>query len=693
MSENVEDLYLKGFMAFSAKNYAEAKSYWEKVLQVAPDHQEARKGLQDIMQASQAGSAGAGQKSSSGTKKRSSKEILQEIKRLYSAKQYQEARRLCEYLLKKHPNNNDLKGLFKKIDARFKATQSQSGQRAPSDKSSPDLESTMYYTSKAEAFVEGESAEAKDEDHTAAEVERLTQQGVQLYEVQDYDRALAAWRKALELDPSNRIVQDYVNNVSAMMAEEQAQAAESVPAAPATSASASSAPASSAPATSVPADPTPATSAPATSAPATSAPATSAPGGDKGGPSKEALLNAYNEGLQLYESGQYAAAMEKWHYILEFHPNHKETQQCLEKTKVAIEQQHQYKSDLENAKKALLGGDHEEAERLVKELTAKAPDLDGLSALKNSIENRKKQINEIRSLELEEDAAKTKAKSGPSDEEITKFFTPDADEGATETRQVTKIIKVRNEKKPINKLWFILPVVAAVLAGGGYFGFLYWERLQEQKLNEPEEEIIPTATQVDWNSDQQIVSDFMAFAEEYTISQKPAMAVLSYRRVREIATKRAAHLNEIAIAKRTFEDSEELKRLTKLTSEAQTNIAAEEAKLGQTAPPEDQEKTIRLAQTDIQKKRFQEAVDRLGPLLANNLDNIELQNLLGGAHESLAFEKLKEKALPEAVNHFRSAAVLKTAYVMPRRNMEVIERFFNGKISEQEKDQWFYFRL
>ncbi len=660
MSENVEDLYLKGFMAFSAKNYAEAKSYWEKVLQLSPDHQQAQKGLRDLMQAANGGSAAgaaAGQTSQSGAKKRSSKEILQEIKRLYGAKQYQEARRLCEYLLKKHPNNNDLKGLFKKIDARYRATQSQSGARAPSDKSSPDLESTMYYTSKAEAFVDGEGDEGGD---NAAEVERLTQQGVQLYEVQDYDRALAAWRQALALDPGNRIVQDYITNVSAMLAEEQQAAPEPEPA----------------PVAAAPAAPTP-------------PPATDG----KAGPSKEALLNTYNEGLQLYESGQYAAAMEKWHYILEFHPNHKETQQCLEKTKVALEQQQQYKTDLEQAKKALLGGDHEEAERLVKALAKKAPDLDGLTALKNSIENRKKQINEIRSLELEEDGGKSKAKAGPSDEEITKFFTPD-EEGATDTRQVTKIIKVRKEKKPINKwLWFGAPTLTLSLVAGLYFGFQYMEHLQEQKLAEPQEEIIPTATQIDWNSDLQKVTDFSTYANEYVSSQEPALAVLAYRRVREIATPRIAELNAVEPSKRTFEDKDELSRLSEMSIEAKAALAAQEEKL---TPPEegaDLAKAIRQAQSDMQRNRYQEAADRLTPFLGGNLDNIEMLNLLGDAHEALAVAGLKDKKLTDAVTHFRYAAVLKTAFVMPRRNLEVIERFFNGKISENEKDQWFYFHI
>lgn len=658
MSENVEDLYLKGFMAFSAKNYTEAKSYWEKVLQLSPDHQQAQKGLRDLMQATHGGSAAgaaAGQTSQSGAKKRSSKEILQEIKRLYGAKQYQEARRLCEYLLKKHPNNTDLKGLYKKIDARFRATQSQSGARAVSDKSSPDLESTMYYTSKAEAFVDGEGDEGGD---TAAEVERLTQQGVQLYEVQDYDRALAAWRQALTLEPSNRIVQDYITNVSAMLAEEQQAAPEPEP------------------------------------APVVAAPApTPAAADGKAGPSKEALLNTYNEGLQLYESGQYAAAMEKWHYILEFHPNHKETQQCLEKTKVALEQQQQYKTDLEQAKKALLGGDHEEAERLVKILTKKAPDLDGLAALKNSIENRKKQINEIRSLELEEDGGKSKAKAGPSDEEITKFFTPD-EEGATDTRQVTKIIKVRKEKKPINKwLWFGAPTLTLSLVAGVYFGFNYLERLQEQKLQEPQEEIVPAATQIDWNSALQKATDFSTYGNEYISSQEPALAILAYRRVREIVTPRIAELNTVDTLKRTFEDKDELKRLSEMSIEAKAVLTAQEEKLTPIEGDADLAKAIRQAQTDIQRNRYQEAIDRLTPFLGANLDNIELQNLLGDTHESMAFAKLKDKKLTDAVTHFRYAAVLKTAFVMPRRNLEVIERFFNGKISENEKDQWFYFHI
>jgi len=70
MNDHLEDLFLKGFMAFSAKNFSSAKVYWEKVLAEDPNHAKALKGMADLK----------GFKS----RKRSSKEVFQEIKTLYS---------------------------------------------------------------------------------------------------------------------------------------------------------------------------------------------------------------------------------------------------------------------------------------------------------------------------------------------------------------------------------------------------------------------------------------------------------------------------------------------------------------------------------------------------------------------------------------------------------------------------------
>ncbi|CAM2066520.1 Tetratricopeptide repeat protein [Sulfidibacter corallicola] len=680
MSANVEDLYLKGFMAFTSKEYAKAKAFWEQVLKQDPNHEKARKGLMELQQtlsssgASRSGASMSGSRSGASmsgarsgvsmsgashsgtpnplageTKKRTSKEILQEIKRLYGAKQYLEARGLCELLLRKHPNNKDLRGLFQKIDARCKAGGKPSAppvqQRKPSETSSPDLESTMYYTSQAEAYMDqhdGAAAGAPEVD-----VDKLIQQGVQLYEVQDYDRALQAWQKALDADPENRIVKDYIQNVRAMMAEESG-------------------------------GPEPAPEPPA------------APSADAGLPSKEALLQAYNDGLRLYEERHYPQAMEKWNFILKFHPNHRETLQCLEKTKAAIGLQEKHASELERAKQELLGGNHEEAEDIVARLATEVPDLDGLDAVRKSIENRKRQINEIRSLELETNEGQEKpVATKTSDEEITKFFTPDTGEGTGEARQVTRIIQTGQEKKPVSKFLLIgVPIILIGIAFGTYFGYRYVNQMSIPEEKD-EEVYIPTTSEVNWNGARQKCEDFLLFGKEYYDSQNFAFSILSFSRVVEVATPRVAEIRSIELGKRTFELKDELDRLTELMSEAKLGLRQSESKL--VADESVGEKELKRAETDVRRGNLSPAIETYSAALTQNLEDPALREQLGSILEQMAFKKLEEDQPDEAMTLFKQSTVVKPAFEMPRRHMEVIKRFFNGKITAVEKDQWFFF--
>ena len=114
----------------------------------------------------------------------------------------------------------------------------------------------------------------------------------------------------------------------------------------------------------------------------------------------------------------------------------KETLQCLEKTKQAIAAHQKASVTIEKAKRSLSSGDLDTADELVGQLERDTPDAEGLAALREAIDARRQQITEIRSLEAE-DNTPTESAYSASDDEITRYFTPDS-EKETEARQVTR---------------------------------------------------------------------------------------------------------------------------------------------------------------------------------------------------------------------------------------------------------------
>lgn len=628
MSENVNDLYTKGLTAYSSKEFAKAKAYWEKVLEQDPTHEKAKRGLAELAKLKS-------------PRKRSSKEVLQEIKRLYGAKKYREALKLCELLLRKYPNNEDLQGLRKKIASKVQLLDDSlsSSVEEGHETGESNLESTMVLTQKAEAFVnavaKGKGKPPAANDQLEKKVEDLIQLGVSHYEVQDYERAIQTWEEALALDPGNRIVRDYMANAKASMQEQAELEADA----------------------------------------------------DPNKPSKDEMLEAYNAGLAAYQEKRFDDAMERWDYILKHYPNHKETQQCLEKTQKSIEAHRQGKEDLEQARKLLASGKAEEAEAIANRLQQDVPELDGLTALQEAIDKRKQQINEIRTMELEEKASsQTESTYSASDDEITQYFTP-ASDGDTEARQVTRVIAVKKEKAPFNwKLWILTPALVAIVAAAGW---LFYDYQQKQlRTTDPLSSMRLPVQEVSWNSPEQKAQDFFDMAADFYQSGEFALAVLGYNRSLDIAQDRLAEINAIPTDEHRLEITKELESLSRLVTQA-TEEKAQAEKSVQLATVE--EAAIKDARRALERGQFDEASPVLLSAIYNNSDDQELRILLAQTFESKGFEEIKKQELSEALRYFRRAAVLHPAFELPRGHTEVIERFFRGDISAIEKDQWFFF--
>lgn len=625
MSENTEDLYLKGFMAFSAKRYNEAKQLWEQVLSQDPNHEKAQRGLKELHKYM--------------PKKRTSKEILQEIKSLYAVKKYPEALKLCEVLIKKYPSNQDLVGLYRKIANRIQSTSAQ----ASSSKEGSDFENTIYFQKKAEEFVSNvadsdntaEDQAKQDVSSTSQQVESLIQKGVAEYEAGTLPQALASWQEALRLDPNNRIARDYIANVKSIVGT------------------------------------------------ATQAP--SAPKPKPARPSKEKLLEAYNQGLKFYQTKDYKMALERWNYILKFHPNHKETLQCLEKTKTALEKQEQQLERLERARKELGSGNHVAAQSILMQLSIEAPELPGLQQLKETLEERQKQINEIRSLELESEEHRESSFS-PTDDEITQYFTPD--EGTNSgARQVTRVIVPKKEKKPVNKLALVGVILGvAAVSVGGFFGWQTYQKRQQQVLTDT---FVMPKVEINWNSDWQRAEDFNSLGTDFANEGDNLLARLAFDRANGLVVSRLGdiqqHSGEEELA---YDKASEKTALEKI----QTDVASELERLAPAKPAsETVTDPIRKAEAAIRKDQFPEAVNLLRQALLMNPADQAARQKLGEIHEYLAFEKLKQDELHEALGSFKKALVLQAAYERPRQHVEVIQRFFNGRIAEIDKNQWFFF--
>lgn len=620
MNVNIEDLYLKGFMAYSAKNYSEAKQYWEKVLAVDPSHEKARRGLRELQKSMPI--------------KRTSKDILQEIKTLYAAMKYPEALKLCELLIKKYPSNQDLVGLYRKIANRI-----QSGGQGGSSGGN-DFENTIYFQKKAEEFVSNvnEPDDGPGQEETATQVEKLIQQGVAEYEAGTFRRALATWQQALTLDPGNRIARDYITNVKAVITKQGQSAAP---------------------------QPKPAR------------------------PSKEKLLEAYNHGLKHYQNKEYDVALEKWNFILQYHPNHKETLQCLEKTRAAIEKRNQHAARLEEARTELSAGNHVGAQSILMQLSIEAPDLEGLQQLREKLEERQQQINEIRSLELES-AEPREASFSPSDDEITQYFTPD-DGNASGARQVTRVIVPKKDKKPFNKLLaFVIVLAVAGVGVGGYFG---WQAYQNSLQQARTDTFVMPPVDISWNSDWQRSEDFNRFGIDFANEGSFSLAAMAFERADMLITKRMETLQGENKTPLPYDEASELEVLKRLQPEIKSQREQMVESLAEQKVQEAPAKALEKAETAVRSDRFDEAETMLRSMLLSNQNDRSLQEKVGELYYSLALKKVGKGELHEALGFFKRAAVLQVAYETSRQHVEVIQRYFDGKISDVDKNQWFFFFL
>ena len=607
MNENAEDLYLKGFMAYSAKDYGAAKAQWEKVLQLNPNHAKARKGLAEL---------GMTQ-----SKKMTSKDVLREIKKLYGEKQFGEALKLCRKLLQKHPGNQDLLSLYRKIESRC--------QKEPNPaRTSPD------------ASVKENSVAAAENDDQAAQIEMLIQSGVSLYEVQDYANAIKSWEKALALDPENPIAKEYIQNVQSLIQENESEPEQPGPVE--TSASAK--------------------------------------------PDKDKLVLIYNEAMEFYKKRRYRDALEKWRFILKFYPNHKETRHCVDRASAALEKEKKYQNLLDEAKSQLASGHHMEAERILTKVQIEAPHLEGVAQLSQTLEERQQQISEIRSLDIEEDDFSLDS-SAATDDEITRYFTPETDGSDTGARQVSRVVIPQKEQKGTNKLLLIgVPILLLVLGAGAFFGYSYYQK-QERAISD-DALYAPLIQKANWKSEQQKAEDFLTLANDFRDEGLYLLATYAYLRVEEIAKPRLAALREQSGKLNDFEIQDEINRLSETLAQARAEHQIAKSKI---VPLEHSTQAEDLAEAEFERDRWEEGGNRLYAMLTNDYENARVREKLGDALTKLSFQKLADNELDEALQLFKKVTVLKTGFEMARRHMEVIQRFYDGKISGEERDQWFFF--
>jgi len=650
MSNNVEDLYLKGFMAFSSKNYSSAKAYWEQVIKIDANHEKAKKGLTDLQNQGK-------------SKKRSSKEVFQEIKRLHGEKKYAEALRLCELLLKKHPNNTDLQGLRTKLMAR--AQQGGAPEAAPASKQEvPASKSTIFIADAAAASLvqqpPPETAAASSED-VSIQVEKFIQKGVGLYEIQDFQSAIDTWKKALELDPDNRIARDYIENVQSLLEPNQAS---DVPA-------------------------------------PTAAPEAAAPAGGEGKrveekPSKERLIQIYNEAMDLFKQAQYQEAMEKWNFILTFHPNHKETLQCIERTRDMMPESHKQNDELAKAQALLAEGKTAEADRIATRLVINAPDLEGLDELQDAImeQQQNERVESVSSLEVDDSGGgiikptpavpEALESHSASDAELTSFFTEDK-KTTQKARRVAKVVKATKEKKPVNKFLVVgLPLILLILGVGGYFGRDFYKK---QLKAENEETRLSIPRDVHWNSAEQHAVDLETFAGEFLDLGDSLMAFIAYQRVTEICNPRLDELDKSSDGATSLEVREEIRRLNEILLKAREKLTV----IGEIEPLETSDKDLDRAQIEMNKGQYADAIDRLYALLSRDIESIRLRDLLGEANRKLAFQHLNDANLDDAFQSFKRATVLQSGNDLISHHTEVINRYYQGKITDEDKNQWFFF--
>lgn len=651
MSQTAGDLYKQGVQAYNSKDFKGAKAFWEQALALDSSHAQARAGM-DRLRAMAA----------KGGKKRSSKEVFQEIKQLYAAKKFPEALKLTKLLLKKHPDNTDLQGLRQKLEARVNGPAA-----APAAPATPagDKRSTMFM---AEAAEESVAADSGGED-TAAMVEKYIQDGVSLYEIQSFEQAIEVWKKALALDPNNSIARDYITNVSALVDDQSGSEPEPAP------------------------------------APEAQAPAASPEPASPARPGKEEMLQIYNEGMELYKARDFHAALDKWNYILEFYPNHAETLQCIEKTEAILAKESAGGSKLDEIREQIKSGNLSEAESALMRLSIESPNLDGVDGVREELEAARRaskpNLDSMESLGLDADedllgsdssssstsaASASKADSpAASADDITSFFSEKKEEGP---RKVATVKPVKKKKKaPVNVFKVFATIIfLAALAGGGYYGYdMYSKRLRTDATADLA--IQPIAP--NWNSQQQVIEDFYNFGSDFEDEGSFLYAYYAYFRVDEVGTVRLENLRKgDSDGASELEVNTEIDRVSSTLSKSRTRHRAMLARV-KGKPTGNRE--VELAQTNMRREEYQDAADRLTAVLLANPADERARELLGKAEERLAFTKLNSGDLSSASTHFKRAAVLSGDYDINRRHLEVIQRYFNGKITEEDKDQWFYF--
>jgi len=623
MDNHVEDVYLKGMMAFSAKDYQKAYGYWQNVLEMEPGHEEANKGIKKLNNL---------------RKKRTPKEILGEIKKYYSSQEYEKALKLCNMLVSRFPDNQDLVGLKKKIVSRIERASKVEATPAPPPVA--NLDSTMYFQQKAEETDwESEQSNSDDgsEDDQSERVEQLIQQGVTLYEIQDYEQAQVVWNKALELDPGNKKVLNYLEDVESLLEKSDSEEKAAI------------------------------------------SPTGEAPG-------KEELITIYNEGKDLYKQKKFHEALEKWRFILDFFPNHKETLLCVERAESAIQEDDEHLKNLELAEQAYSDGDYTEAERLVLPIIIKAPHLTGAQKLKDAIEERKKQINEIKNLELEGQLVEQTAIA--SDDEITKYFTPTEDNtsfsgGSDAPKMVISASDIRKSDRTDYKKMAVLMgivAVAAVIIGG----FFIWKNRTELSnriiADAPVQVTIPRV--IRWYSNEARVNDYMEIAAESGSLGDYFMAYCAYDKALQLSD---AAMTEMVDQKDSLEALDNIRKAKQAAStdkeQARKKIVPEEY------DKDEFEKLLR----GWEPENAMQAIPVLRAALTNDVDDYELREYLSKAESQKALATVNDlSALEYSLNSFKRAAVLGPKGNRNRGHFKVIQLFYTNAIDDHEREQWFF---
>lgn len=578
------------------------------------------------------------------TERKSPKEILRIIKKLYYEKEFERALGLCRELVQRFPNNDDLKNLYHRIEARCRAQADapKASPPEPAETTAVNADDQPDGMSKVQADQIEPSAPAEGQvtDVGIEDVNVLIQQGVTRYDAQDFQGALAVWERAMILEPGNQVVAGYIESARAALdagtaeADDGAQPAEEVP-------------------------------------------------------DKEKLLSIYNDGLQLYKDHKFDEALEKWEYILKYYPSHRETQECIEKTRAALEKEREYRDLLALAEQDLKSGEYLEAERKVIRLLIKAPNFEPAKRLKEAIEERKRQIDEIRSLELEE--ASVQKVTSATDDEITRYFTPETETGKkAEARKVVKVEAPKKKKKTkkVNKrlVFGILGGIAVIAVAAGGFWYYQQSRLRLDKADEPLQILI--TQEETWDSPEQKVEHLTDYADEYMDEGDYLFAFYAFQKANELILPRLLAVTQEAGTQPSRFQRERIENLQRIKEHIERGLAQAPTKI--VGQPLDEDE-LEAAMKDFDEGHYSDALRPLKAALSQRIDDQELTTKLGYAVEKIAFEKIKEGDLDAAYAFFKQALVLNSSDELLWRHLRVIQLYYDGKISSIDKDQWFFF--